>query len=109
MKRWPDIPYSRWAPTGASLHMWSQIVGKFRLAATPWINHSWQAALYVNARGLTTSLIPGDNSAFEVQFDFVDHVLRVYSTDGRTETMALQPMSEVSPGHAEAFFDVSLG
>ena len=90
---WPDIPYSRWAPTGASLHMWAQIVGKFRLAATPWINHSWQAAFYVNARGLTTSLVPAGQRGFEVQFDFVEHVLRIESTGGESESISLQPMS----------------
>lgn len=73
--------------------MWVQIVGKFRLAATPWINHSWQATYYVNARGLTTSLIPGAEAGFEARFDFVEHVLRVDSTDGRTETIELGPMS----------------
>lgn len=73
--------------------MWLQIVGKFRLAATPWINHSWQAAFYVNARGLTTSLIPGVEGGYEAQFDFVEHVLRIYSTDGRTRSIPLRPMS----------------
>lgn len=93
MSSWPDIPYARWAPTGVSLHMWSQIVGKYRLAKTPWINHAWQAAFYLNSRGLTTSLIPSENEQYEVQFDFIDHRLRVNSTDGRTESMPLQPMS----------------
>jgi len=73
--------------------MWAQIVGKFRLAATPWINHSWQAAYYVNARGLTTSLIPGVEKSFEAQFDLLEHVLRIESTDGRAEAIPLQPMS----------------
>jgi len=72
--------------------MWSQIVGKFRLAATPWINHSWQAAFYVNCRGLTTSLIFADAGEYEAQFDFVDHALRVSSTDGRAGSINLRPM-----------------
>ena len=93
MSEWPEIPYERWAPTGASLHMWLQIVGKFRLAATPWINHSWQATYYVNARGLTTSLIPGKNNDYEAQFDFVDHTLTLFATDGRQKTVRLEPMS----------------
>lgn len=93
MTNWPDIPYARWAPTGRSLHMWCQIVGKFRLAATPWINHSWQAAFYVNARGLTTSLIPAADGEYEAQFDFIDHVLRVSCTDGRSGMIGLRPMS----------------
>ncbi len=92
MTFWPDIPYQRWAPTGASLHMWVQIVGKFRLALTPWINHSWQAAFYVNARGLTTSLVPGPKVGFEAVFDLVDHALVVLTTDGRTERVPLEPM-----------------
>ena len=93
MKHWPDIPYARWQPTGQSLHMWSQIVGKFRLATTPWVNHSWQATLYVSARGLSTSLIPGEQAAYEVHFDFIDHRLVVDATDGRRESFALEPMS----------------
>jgi len=100
MMPWPDIPYSRWAPTGASVHMWAQIVGKFRLAATPWINHSWQATFYVNARGLTTSLIPAENGCFEAKFDFIEHVLRVESAEGRTETIPLRAMS-VSTFHGK--------
>ena len=90
---WPDIPYERWRPTGQSLHMWAQIVGKFRLARAPWINHSWQAAFYVCGRGLTTSLIPGAGASYEAVFDFVDHRLHIDSTDGRRESLALEPMS----------------
>jgi len=93
MAIWPEIPYARWQPTGASLHMWTQIVGKFRLAHTPWINHSWQATLYVNGRGLTTSLIPGPTCSYEATFDLVDHRLHVDATDGRRESLALEPMS----------------
>ena len=92
MMNWPDIPYQRWAPTGASLHMWTQIVGKFRFSLTPWINHSWQAAFYVNGRGLTTSLVPGRGVSYEAVFDFVDHALVVLATDGRAERMPLEPM-----------------
>jgi hypothetical protein len=93
MTNWPDIPYERWSPTGASLHMWTQIVGKFRLAATPWINHSWHAAFYVNARGLTTSLVPGDGLDYEAVFDFIDHALKLQASDGREAVVALAPMS----------------
>ena len=92
MMTWPDIPYQRWAPTGASLHMWTQIVGKFRFSLTPWINHSWQAAFYVNGRGLTTSLVPGRGVSYEAVFDFVDHALVVLTTDGRAERIPLEPM-----------------
>jgi Family of unknown function (DUF5996) len=99
MASWPDIPYARWKPTGDSLHMWTQIVGKFRLAQTPWINHSWQATFYVNARGLTTSLIPGAVNGYEAVFDFIEHRLHVDATDGRREVVALEPMS-VADFHA---------
>lgn len=90
---WPDIPFQRWQLSGQSLHMWTQIVGKFRLAQTPWINHSWQATFYVNARGLTTSLIPGANASYEATFDFIDHKLLVYSSLGGQRAMTLGPMS----------------
>ncbi|HIC81742.1 MAG TPA: hypothetical protein EYP07_12390 [Kiloniellaceae bacterium] len=99
MTAWPDIPYARWKDTGASLHMWSQIVGKFRLAQTPWINHSWQATFYVTGRGLGTSLIPGSPAGYDIAFDFLDHQLTVDTTDGRRETLALAPMS-VADFHA---------
>ncbi|MEO1018588.1 MAG: DUF5996 family protein [Pseudomonadota bacterium] len=90
---WPDISYERWQKTGLSLHMWSQIVGKFRLALTPWINHSWQAAFYVNGRGLTTSIVPGPTASYEVVFDFITHELRIDVTDGRQHSFPLQSMS----------------
>jgi len=84
--------------------MWTQIVGKFRLAQTPWINHSWQATFYVTGRGLSTSLIPGAYCSHEVAFDFVDHQLYVDATDGRRISMALEPMS-VAQFHAR-FLDL---
>ncbi|MEM8653927.1 MAG: DUF5996 family protein [Pseudomonadota bacterium] len=87
---WPTLDYSTWKDTGDSLHMWAQIVGKFRLAQTPWVNHSWHATLYVNARGLTTGLIPG---GFEVRFDFVDHSLRIDAGPAGQAGFALEPMS----------------
>ncbi|MEM6665345.1 MAG: DUF5996 family protein [Pseudomonadota bacterium] len=96
---WPDIPYGRWKETGASLHMWSQIVGKFKLANTPWVNHSWHATLYVNGRGLTTGPVEGDPHGYEVIFDFVDHRLVIQTTDGRTTGFALEAMS-VADFHA---------
>jgi hypothetical protein len=99
MATWPDIPYARWQPTGASLHMWTQIVGKFRLAQTPWVNHSWHATFYVTGRGLTTSLIPGAAGSYEAVFDLVEHRLDVATTDGRRASLALEPMS-VAQFHA---------
>jgi hypothetical protein len=93
MSRWPDLPFERWRETGDSLRMWVQIVGKFRLAQAPWVNHSWQATFYVTSRGLTTSLIPGAEASFEVVFDFLDHELVVSATDGARSVVKLAPMS----------------
>ncbi len=93
MQHWPDIPFERWQATGASFQMWMQIVGKFRLAQTPWINHSWHATFYVTGRGLTTSLIPGESVGYEIRFDFVTHELTIDVTDGRRAAMKLEPMS----------------
>ena len=86
---WPALPSDAWRDTCATLHLWTQIVGKVRLAQTPWINHSWHATLYVTARGLTTLPIPYNNRAFEIDFDFIDHRLIVQSSDGRTGSLAL--------------------
>ena len=93
MSAWPDIPYTRWKPTGESLHMWAQIVGKFRFTLTPWINHSWQAAFYANARGFTTSLIPLPDGGCEAAFDFIDHDLVITRSNGASERLALEDMS----------------
>ena len=90
---WPEIPYDRWKDTGASLHMWSQIVGKFRLAYTPWQNHSWHATFYITARGLTSSAVHTHGSSFEVVFDLIDHRLIVDSASGAQAGFALEPMS----------------
>ncbi|WP_299653623.1 DUF5996 family protein [uncultured Tateyamaria sp.] len=87
---WPNLSYPAWKDTGHSLHMWAQIVGKFRLAQTPWVNHSWHATLYPDARGLTTGLIPG---GFEVRFDLIDHRLAVTATSGAQTGFDLRSMS----------------
>lgn len=89
---WPDIPFQTWHETCNALHLYTQIVGKYRLARTPWINHSWHATLYVNACGLTTSLIP-DAAGIEVAFDLVRHALVADSADGRRAQFSLMPMS----------------
>ena len=88
---WPELPLEAWSETCATLHMWTQIVGKVRLTQTPWVNHSWHVTLYVTARGLTTSTIPYGMRAFQIDFDFVDHRLTVSSSDGRTGGFALEP------------------
>lgn len=91
--QWPDLSFEKWKDTYATLHMWTQIVGKIRLAQTPWINHSWHVTLYVTARGLTTSPIPHGGSMFEINFDFVDHHLRIDSSDGGQRAIELRPRS----------------
>ena len=70
---WPEIPWEAWKDTAATLHMWTQIVGKVRMVNMPWINHSWHVTLYVGPRGLTTSPIPRGEHTFQIDFDFVDH------------------------------------
>lgn len=90
---WPDIPFAAWQDSCATLHLWTQIVGKYRLARTPWQNHSWHATLYVSARGLTTSLVPDGPGGVQVDFDFIDHALIVSATDGTTKTLPLAPMT----------------
>lgn len=90
---WPPLPLAEWSATRDTLHMWTQIVGKVRLALSPLINHWWEVPLYVSARGLTTSPIPYQLGIFEVEFDFIDHVLRIVTSRGETKTMHLVPKS----------------
>jgi hypothetical protein len=97
---WPELPLEPWQETCETLHLWTQIVGKIRLAQMPWVNHSWHVPLYVTARGLTTSLIPYGPRGFEVEFDFADHRLRIASTDGGRRAFELEPMS-VAAFHRE--------
>ena len=99
---WPDLPYAAWKDTCQTLHLWTQIVGKIRLARTPWLNHSWHVTLYVSARGLTTSPIPDGERTFQIDFDFIDHVLRVRTSDGQERELALVPMP-VADFYAELF------
>ena len=88
---WPDLPYEAWRETCATLHLWTQIVGKIRLAQTPWMNHGWHVALYVTTRGLTTSPIPHGLRAFEIDFDFVEHVLDIRVSGGSRRYIDLRP------------------
>jgi hypothetical protein len=90
---WPALPYPEWKDTCATLHMWTQIVGKIRLALSPWTNHSWHVTLYLTARGLTTSPIPHGTDTFEIRFDFVDHQLRILKSDGGQRSIELKPRS----------------
>lgn len=89
---WPVLRYSEWRDTCSALHLWVQIAGKYRLAHSPWLNHSWHATLYVTPRGLTTGLVP-DRGGVKLDFDLLDHRLVVESADGHTESFALEPMS----------------
>ena len=93
---WPELPTAAWRETYATLHLWTQIVGKIRLARAPWLNHSWHVALYVTARGLTTSPIPDGIGTFQVDFDFIDHLLRISTGDGATRQFALAGKSVAS-------------
>ncbi len=90
---WPDLPFNEWKETCATLHMWTQIVGKIRLARTPWVNHSWHVTLYVTPRGLTTSPISDGARTFQIDFDFIDHRVLIETSDGATSTLALGPRS----------------
>src|SRR5467141_2992587 len=90
---WPALALDSWKETYATLHMWTQIVGKVRLRLTPVVNHWWNIPLYVTARGLTTSRIPYEERAFEVWFDFIRHQLVLETSDGLTKTLPLEPRS----------------
>lgn len=91
---WPELPaYDAWADTCDTLHMWTQVVGKIRLSTSPWINHSWGSALYMTAHGLTTSPMPFGAGAFSIDFDLVEHELRIVTSDGGMRNFSLQPMT----------------
>ncbi|TYP89021.1 DUF5996 family protein [Blastococcus xanthinilyticus] len=89
---WPTLRVSDWTATRDTLHMWTQIVGKIRMAHTPLLNHWWQVTLYVSPRGLTTSAIPHGTGAFEIEFDFLGHRLEVRSSTGGVGGFPLRPM-----------------
>jgi hypothetical protein len=90
---WPALPLDGWQDTYATLHRWTQIVGKVRLARLPWVNHSWHVTLYVTARGLTTGPLPHGPRSFQIDFDFVDHRLPVRTSDGGARSLELRPRS----------------
>jgi hypothetical protein len=93
---WPELPYLAWKDTYATLHLWTQVVGKIRLALTPWLNHSWHVALYVTPRGLTTSPIPYGMRSFDMEFDFINHRLAIRTDDGEQREVALYPRTVAS-------------
>ena len=90
---WPTLPLKSWQDTCSTLHMWTQIVGKVRLALTPVVNHWWNVPLYVSARGLTTSPILYNDGSLELWFDFLDHQLVLETSDGRIKTLPLRPQT----------------
>src|SRR6516225_1872768 len=87
--QWPALPLAAWKDTCATLHMWTQIVGKIRLALTPKINHWWNVPLYVDACGLTTSPMPYGDGVVELWFDFLEHQLVLQTSSGERQTLAL--------------------
>jgi hypothetical protein len=91
LETWPALPLDAWRDTYETLHMWTQIVGKVRLALAPRLSHWWHVTLYVTSRGLTTSPMPYGDGALEIEFDFVAHVLRITHSDGRMEGFPLAP------------------
>ncbi|HEX2202069.1 MAG TPA: DUF5996 family protein [Longimicrobium sp.] len=97
---WPPLAISQWQDTRDTLHLWTQVVGKVRLALSPPVNHWWHVPLYVTARGLTTSPMPYGRRAFQMDFDFLDHALRIATCDGDVRQVALAPRS-VADFHAE--------
>ncbi len=97
---WPDLPLEAWSQTCDTLQLWTQIVGKVRIATTPLINHWWNATFLVTARGLAAPAMPYAGGTFDVIFDFAHHRLVVEASDGKTESFALEPMA-VADFHAE--------
>ena len=90
---WPDLPYAEWAETRATLHLWTQVVGKLKLVLTPFQNEWWNVGLQLTARGLTTGPMPAGSSMLQVDFDFLQHVLTLHTSDGNERTVELAPRS----------------
>jgi hypothetical protein len=99
---WPELPLEAWRDTKETLHRWTQVVGKIRMTLTPLVNHWWNVPLYVTARGLTTSEISLGHRWFDMEFDFISHVLRVRTNDGGEHDIPLGPRS-VADLHDETF------
>ena len=90
---WPALPYEAWKDTYATLHMWTQVVGKVALALMPPLNHSWAIAMQVTPRGLSTRTLPYGDRFFSIQFDFIDHQLVIRASDDETRTLPLRPQT----------------
>jgi hypothetical protein len=91
--RWPALPLNEWEETYRTLHRWTQIVGKIRMALFPPLNHWWHVSLYVNSRGLTTGPVPYEGGVFEIQFDFQKHAVEISTSGGGTAARPLQAES----------------
>ena len=100
---WPEIPFSAWRDTCAALHLYAQVLGKYRLAQTPWLNHSWHATLYLTASGLTTGPVPDGPGKIDLSLDLVDHALVGRASNGRSAQFAL------GPGTVAEFYERTLG
>lgn len=90
---WPELPLPAWSDTYKTLHMWTQVVGKVRLALSPHVNHWWEVPLYVSPRGLTTSSVPFSRGIFEIEFDFIDHLLHLRTSTGEQRDLRLFPQA----------------
>jgi uncharacterized protein DUF5996 len=90
-RSWPELTLDKWTDTRDTVHLWTQVVGKVRLALEPFLNHWWQTTFYVSGRGLTTSLMHAAERSVEIEFDFVDHVLTIRTTDGDRRHVTLEP------------------
>jgi Family of unknown function (DUF5996) len=90
---WPELPYAAWKDTYATLHLWTQVIGKIRLGLTPWLNHSWHVTLYVTPRGLTTGPMPFAGGDVAIDFDFIDHVLWLSTSAGHVRQVMLRPVA----------------
>jgi hypothetical protein len=91
--RWPELPFAAWKATCETLHLWTQVIGKVRLALTPWLNHSWHVTLHVTARGLGTPPMAAGGRDLTIEFDFLDHVLWLRTSDGHFRQLMLRPMA----------------
>jgi len=93
LETWPPLPQAEWSDTCSTLQLWMQVVGKIRLALTPPVNHTWNVTLYPTVRGVTTSPMFCGNRSLQIDFDFLEHVLRIEADTGEERTIPLQPMS----------------
>src|ERR1051325_3968048 len=91
---WPALPLEEWKDTYSTVHMWTQVLGKIRLALAPHVNHWWQTTLYVSARGLTTSPIPYEDRLFEMELDFIDHALQIDDCEGSVLAIPLADLRD---------------